>query len=142
MAERAESRELVVAGPAGVPTLLPMPAAAVIVLRQTPNAAFAAEEFFKATLSNEHTRRAYGRIAGRFLTWCDRRGLEHSPDGEELIISRASKPNCSFVWHATDQQRRLRVVKGKICAAISTTWLEELAAGFRDETEMGQRSTS
>jgi hypothetical protein len=115
---------------------------AVIVLRQTPNAAFAAEEFFKATLTNEHTRRAYGRIAGRFLGWCDRRGLEHSPDGEELIISRASKPNCSFVWHATDQQRRLRVMKGKICAAISTTWLEELAAGFRDETEMGQRSTS
>jgi integrase/recombinase XerD len=53
-----------------------MPAAAVIVLRQTTNAAFAAEEFFKASLSNEHTRRAYGRIAGRFLTWCDRRGLE------------------------------------------------------------------
>jgi hypothetical protein len=38
--------------------LLPLPAAAVIVLRQTPNAAFAAEESFKATLSNEHTRRA------------------------------------------------------------------------------------
>ena len=47
MAERAESRELVVAGPAGVPTLLPMPAAALIVLCQTPNAAFAAEEFFQ-----------------------------------------------------------------------------------------------
>jgi len=53
-----------------------MPAAAIILLRQTPNAAFAAEEFFKATLSNEHTRRAYGRIAGRFLTWCDDRGFE------------------------------------------------------------------
>jgi site-specific recombinase XerD len=53
-----------------------MPAAAVIVLRQTPNAAFAAEEFFKATLSNEHPRRAYGRIAGRFLSWCDQCGLE------------------------------------------------------------------
>jgi site-specific recombinase XerD len=53
-----------------------MPAAAVIVLRQTPNAAFAAEEFFKAALSNEHTRRAYGRITGRFLSCCDERGLE------------------------------------------------------------------
>jgi hypothetical protein len=30
-----------------------MPAAAVIVLRQTPKAAFAAEEFFKATLMLE-----------------------------------------------------------------------------------------
>ena len=75
MAERAESRELVPITPAGTPSLLPMPAAA-IVLRQTPNAAFAAEEFFKATLNNEHTRRAYGRIAGRFLAWCDDRGLE------------------------------------------------------------------
>jgi site-specific recombinase XerD len=37
---------------------------------------FAAEEFFKATLNNEHTRRAYSRIAGRFLTWCNDRGLE------------------------------------------------------------------
>jgi site-specific recombinase XerD len=76
MAERAESKELVVIGPAGEPTLLPMPAAAVIVLRQTPSATFAAEEFFKATLNNEHTRRAYSRIAGRFLTWCNDRGLE------------------------------------------------------------------
>src|SRR6516162_6485943 len=67
MAERAESREVAVIPPAGAPTLLPMPAAAVIVLRQTPNATFAAEEFFKATLNNEHTRRAYGRIAGEYI---------------------------------------------------------------------------
>jgi hypothetical protein len=32
--------------------------------------------FFKATFRNEHTPRAYGRIPGRFLTWCDRRELE------------------------------------------------------------------
>jgi site-specific recombinase XerD len=76
MAERAASKDLVVIPPAGTSALLPMPAAAIIVLRQTPNAAFAAEEFFKATLNNEHTRRAYGRIAGRFLTWCDRRALD------------------------------------------------------------------
>jgi len=76
MAERAESKELAVITRSGTPAPLPMPAAAVIVLRQTPNAAFAAEEFFKATLNNEHTRRAYGRIAGRFLSWCDDRGLE------------------------------------------------------------------
>ncbi|MBV8772375.1 MAG: hypothetical protein JO166_08615 [Deltaproteobacteria bacterium] len=76
MTERGESRELAVIGPAGAPAPLPMPAASVIVLRQTPNAAFAAEEFFKATLNNEHTRRAYGCIAGRFLAWCNDRGLE------------------------------------------------------------------
>lgn len=69
MSERAESKELAVIPPAGG-LALPLPAAAVIVLRRTPNAAFAADEFFRASLSNEHTRRAYGRIAGRFLAWC------------------------------------------------------------------------
>src|SRR5215831_1282473 len=76
MDRQGTSTDLVKIAPAGVPTSLPLPATAVIVLRQTPNAAFAAEEFFKATLNNEHTRRAYGRIAGRFLSWCDDRGLE------------------------------------------------------------------
>jgi integrase/recombinase XerD len=76
MNRQGTSNQLVKIAPASVPTALPLPAAAVIVLRQTPNAAFAAEEFFKAALSNEHTRRAYGRIAGRFLSWCDDRGFE------------------------------------------------------------------
>jgi site-specific recombinase XerD len=53
-----------------------MPAIAPAALRQTPNTAFATDELFKASISNEHTRRAYGRIAGRFLTWCDARGFE------------------------------------------------------------------
>jgi hypothetical protein len=43
MAERGESRELVTIPPAGAPAL--MPAATLIVLRQTPNTAFAAEDF-------------------------------------------------------------------------------------------------
>jgi integrase/recombinase XerD len=55
---------------------LPMPAVAIAILQRTPNAAFAADEFFKASISNEHTRRAYGRIVGRFLTWCGARKLE------------------------------------------------------------------
>ena len=56
-------------------TGLPLSASAVAVLGQTSNAGFAAEEFFKASISNEHTRRAYGRIVSRFLGWCDERGL-------------------------------------------------------------------
>ena len=56
--------------------VLPMPSAALAVLRETPNAFFAAEEFFKASISNEHTRRAYGRTVGRFLTWCAGRKLD------------------------------------------------------------------
>jgi site-specific recombinase XerD len=53
-----------------------MPAVAIAVLERTPNAAFAADEFFKASISNEHTRRAYGRIVGRFLGWCNKRKIE------------------------------------------------------------------
>ena len=54
---------------------LPLSSVAVAVLGQTANAGFAAEEFFKASISNEHTRRAYGRTVSRFLGWCDERGL-------------------------------------------------------------------
>jgi len=68
MMGRATTTELVKVGaPAPV---LPMPAAAIALLERSPNAAFAADEFFRASISNEHTRRAYGRIVGRFLTWC------------------------------------------------------------------------
>jgi site-specific recombinase XerD len=73
-----------------------MPAAAIIVLRQPPNATFAAEEFFKATLSNEHTRRADGRIAGRFLTWCDDRGSScaksHPASPANTSVSYRARP--------------------------------------------------
>ena len=75
MSERAESTELAKIPAAGALTL-PLPAAAAAVLHQTPNATFAADEFFRASLSNEHTRRAYGRIAGRFLIWCADHHLE------------------------------------------------------------------
>ncbi len=71
MAGRAPSTELVSAGA----LVLPVPAAACAVLQRTPNATFAAEEFFKATLNNPHTRRAYGRAIGRFLGWCAQHGL-------------------------------------------------------------------
>ena len=47
-----------------------------IVVRAGANAVFAAEEFFKATLNNPHTRRAYGRAVARFLAWCEQAGVE------------------------------------------------------------------
>jgi hypothetical protein len=47
MAERAESIELVPISTAGTSAVLRMPAAAVVVLRQTTSASFATEEFFK-----------------------------------------------------------------------------------------------
>ena len=47
-----------------------------ILVRAGANAIFAAEEFFKATINNAHTRRAYGRAVTRFLAWCEHQGLE------------------------------------------------------------------
>ena len=46
-----------------------------ILQRAGQNAVFAADEFFRATISNPHTRRAYGRAVGRFLSWCEDHGL-------------------------------------------------------------------
>ena len=39
-------------------------------------ACWAADEFFAAQISNPHTRRAYARPVGRFLTWCEAQGIE------------------------------------------------------------------
>ena len=47
-----------------------------ILVRAGTNAVFAAEEFFKATINNAHTRRAYGRSVARFLAWCEQQGVE------------------------------------------------------------------
>jgi len=47
-----------------------------ILRRAGANAVFAAEEFFKASLNNPHTRRAYARAVSRFLAWCEQRGIE------------------------------------------------------------------
>src|SRR4051794_12144942 len=47
-----------------------------IITQTGGNARFAYEEFFRATLNNPHTRRAYGRIVDRFLDWCQKQSLE------------------------------------------------------------------
>ena len=50
--------------------------APAILQRAGKNALFAANEFFAARISNPHTRRAYARIVGRFLSWCEEQGIE------------------------------------------------------------------
>src|SRR5690348_15516117 len=42
-----------------------------VLERAGANAKFAADEFFKAILSNDHTKRAYGRVVRNFLNWCE-----------------------------------------------------------------------
>jgi len=50
-----------------------------ILVRAGTNAVFAAEEFFKATLNNPHTKRAYGRAVAPFLALCEHQGVETPP---------------------------------------------------------------
>ena len=52
------------------------PSAPAVLRRAGKNAMFAADEFFAARISNPHTRRAYARIVGRFLAWCEEQGIE------------------------------------------------------------------
>ncbi len=47
-----------------------------ILVRAGANAVFAAEEFFKATVNNAHTKRAYTRAIARFLAWCEHKCVE------------------------------------------------------------------
>ena len=73
MDSREKSVALVIKGASA----LPVSATALAVIeRAGGNAAFAADEFFKAAINNEHTRRAYSRIVNRFLVWCGEQGLE------------------------------------------------------------------
>lgn len=46
-----------------------------IVARAEPHAQARFLEFFAATIRNPHTRRAYARGVGDFLTWCEERGV-------------------------------------------------------------------
>ena len=60
--------------------LLPLPGTVdarwpAIIERAGPGGRFAADEF-SASVTNPHTRRAYGRVVGRFLVWCEARELE------------------------------------------------------------------
>jgi hypothetical protein len=76
---------------------LNLKSAAISILQNTPNAHFAAEEFFKATINNEHTRRAYARIVGRLLSWCETNGIELPKltpglPGEYLSSVKAPRP--------------------------------------------------
>ena len=47
-----------------------------ILVRAGKAACFAADEFFRARISNPHTRIAYAHQVSRFLAWCEDQGLE------------------------------------------------------------------
>ena len=63
-----------------MPNLVPLRATAralpAIVAAANSDARERFLEFFASNIRNEHTRRAYGRIVGRFLIWGDDRKLE------------------------------------------------------------------
>ncbi len=82
-----------------------------IVERAGSGAKFAWDEFFFAKVRSPHTRRAYLRSINRFLTWCDKRGLELkqvSPadvgqfmDALELAVS-SKKQSLAAIRHFFD----------------------------------------
>ncbi len=68
------------------------------ILENAGNAAvFAAEEFFEAKLSNEHTRRAYGRYVRNFLERCEADGiaLREITPGDAARFIRDLEPSVS-----------------------------------------------
>src|SRR5690349_10807197 len=50
--------------------------APAIITREGPRATTRFLEFFAATIRNRHTPEAYVRAVGRFLSWCEERGLD------------------------------------------------------------------
>jgi integrase/recombinase XerD len=59
-----------------VPTSLPLPGGLpALIAGAGERTAWRFVEFFTATIRNSNTREAYARAVGRFLTWCEGRGL-------------------------------------------------------------------
>ena len=69
--ERAGYMNVLVPRPGALSEAFP-----AILQRAGKAACFAADEFFAAQISNPHTRRAYARPVGRFLTRCEAQGIE------------------------------------------------------------------
>jgi len=43
-------------------------------------------EFFVSNIRNAYTRRAYGRVIGEFLTWCEGRGVASLAEVQPLHV--------------------------------------------------------
>jgi hypothetical protein len=72
-----ENRDLVPLGGAGQHELVSGVGELPDIIRRAGDAAvFAAEEFFDATIQNDHTRRAYMHAVKQFLAWAEARGLQ------------------------------------------------------------------
>ena len=52
-----------------------------VLVRAGKAACFAADEFFRARISNPHTRTAYAHQVSRFLTWCEDQDLHQVTPG-------------------------------------------------------------
>jgi hypothetical protein len=76
-----------------------------ILVRAGTNAVFAAEEFFKATLNNAHTQRAYGRSVARFLA-----------------CARSLRAWPVSMWARSRAPRRPKTRRSRRCATSSTAW--------------------
>jgi hypothetical protein len=69
-------------------------------------------DFFTATLRNPHTREAYARAVGRFLTWCEGRGLRDLRALTPVVVAAYKAANIAAdlkgpLFRSVDRRRKL-----------------------------------
>jgi hypothetical protein len=79
-----------------VPISSPLPA---LVAAAGKRASVRFLEFFADDIRNPHARRAYGRAAGEFLTWCDVAGVPSIAAVQPLHVATGSRPGRARLPH-------------------------------------------
>ncbi len=59
----------------------------VIIAQSDPHTARRFLEFFTVTIRNQNTRRAYARAAGKFLDYCEKRGIMDLKQIEPMLVA-------------------------------------------------------
>ena len=58
-----------------------------IIAKSDPHTARRFLEFFTVTIRNQNTRRAYARAAGKFLDYCEKRGIVDLKHIEPMLVA-------------------------------------------------------
>src|ERR1700749_1602918 len=100
-------------GAAGVSMMLP-----AVIADAGQRAAHATLEFFAARIPNPHTRKAYGRAAFAFCSWCER---------ERVGVNRLDAPTMSaYLKGLRDGGEGLSLASIKLTASALRHWLDFL----------------
>ena len=107
-AQQSEARlitetALVLPGESSTTTLLP-----ALIAQSDPHTARRFLEFFTVTIRNQNTRRAYARAAGKFLDYCEKRGIADLKQIEPMLVA-------AFIESETKEQQP-QTVKQELAA--------------------------